>query len=190
MPHRSFWLEQVAGDAPDAPALEGDARADVAILGGGYVGLWTALEIRRREPALDVAVLEQDICGGGASGRNGGFVLNWWTKLSSLVSLCGPADALRVARDAETAIGEIATFCQTRGIDAHFRRGGSLWTATSRAQTGSWDSVLRCARSSASSRFTGCHRGRSRGEPVPPSTAPASSIRAPQRCIPRAWCAA
>ena len=142
VPHRSFWLEQVAGDAPDAPALEGDARADVAILGGGYVGLWTALQIRKREPALDVAVLEQDICGGGASGRNGGFVLNWWTKLSSLVSLCGATDALRVARDAEAAIGEIGSFCETRGIDAHFRRGGSLWTATSRSQMGSWESVL------------------------------------------------
>ncbi len=94
MPHRSFWLQEVAGDAPDAPALEGDARADVAILGGGYVGLWTALRIKELEPSRDVVVLEQDICGGGASGRNGGFVLSWWSKLSSLVSLCGAADAL------------------------------------------------------------------------------------------------
>ncbi len=145
MPHRSFWLEEVAGDAPDAAALEGDARADVAILGGGYVGLWTALRIKRLEPARDVVVLEQDICGGGASGRNGGFVLSWWSKLSSLVALCGAADALRVARGSEAAIGEIRDFCAVRSIDARFRQGGWLWTATSTAQLGAWDGVLSAA---------------------------------------------
>jgi len=141
-PHRSFWLQQVAGDAPDAPTLQGDARADVAILGGGYVGLWTALRIKELEPSRDVAVIERDICGGGASGRNGGFVLNWWTKLSSLVALCGEVDGLRVARHAEAAIDEIRAFCEAHGIDAHFRRGGSLWTATTPAHLGAWDSVL------------------------------------------------
>ena len=141
-PHRSFWLEEVAGDAPDAPALEGDARADVAILGGGYVGLWTALEIKRREPSCDVAVLEQDICGGGASGRNGGFALSWWSKLSSLVLLCGESDALRIAGDAEATITEIDAFCSAHGIDAHFRRGGWLWTATTEAQMGAWEGVV------------------------------------------------
>ena len=86
--------------------------------------------------------MERDICGGGASGRNGGFVLNWWTKLASLVSLCGEADALRVARGAEAAIDDIRAFCDEHGVDAHFRRGGSLWTATSAAQMGSWGPVL------------------------------------------------
>jgi putative aminophosphonate oxidoreductase len=141
-PHRSYWLQQVLGDAPDAPPLEGDARAEVAILGGGYVGLWTALRIKELEPSRDVAVVEQDVCGGGASGRNGGFVLNWWTKLASLVSLCGESEALRAARGAEAAIDEIRAFCETHGIDAHFRRGGSLWTATSASQMGAWEPVL------------------------------------------------
>ena len=142
MPHRSFWLQEVAGDAPDAPPLEGDLRADVAILGGGYVGLWTAIRIKELEPARDVVVLEQDVCGGGASGRNGGFVLSWWPKLSSLVSLCGEADALRVARGSEEAIEEIRTFCESHGIDAQFRQSGWLWTATSRAQMGAWEGVV------------------------------------------------
>ena len=141
-PHRSFWLEEVAGDAPDAPPLSGDDRADVAILGGGYVGLWTALEIKRHEPSCDVAVLEQDVCGGGASGRNGGFALSWWSKLSSLIVLCGESDALRIARDAEGTISEIEAFCAARGIDAHFRRRGWLWTATTEAQMGAWEGVV------------------------------------------------
>lgn len=132
----------MAGDAPDAPFLEGDTRADVAILGGGYVGLWTALNVKRLEPSRDVVVLEQDICGGGASGRNGGFVLSWWPKLSSLARLCGETDAVRVARGSEAAIDEIGAFCDARGIDAHFRKAGWLWTATSAAQMGAWEGVV------------------------------------------------
>jgi putative aminophosphonate oxidoreductase len=140
--HRSFWLQETRGDAPDAPLWEGDGRADVAILGGGYVGLWTAIRIREQDPGCDVVVLEQDVCGGGASGRNGGFVLSWWPKIASLVRLCGDADALAIARDSEAAIGEIRDFCVAHRIDAHFRQGGWLWTATTRAQRGAWDSVL------------------------------------------------
>jgi len=142
-PHRSLWLEQVAGDAPDAPPLTGDVRADVAIVGGGYVGLWTALRIKELEPACDVIVLEQDICGGGASGRNGGFVLTWWPKLSTLAALVGDAVAVRLCQASEDAITEIGAFCKTHQIDADFRQGGWLWSATSRAQLGAWDAVVR-----------------------------------------------
>jgi putative aminophosphonate oxidoreductase len=145
--HRSFWLQEVAGDAPEAPALDGHTTADIAIVGGGFVGLWTAIRIKEAEPSCDVVLLEQDICGGGASGRNGGFVLSWWPKLASLSRLLGSADAVRAARDSEAAIGEIGQFCVTHRIDADFRRGGWLWTATTRAQLGAWDSLLRtCTR--------------------------------------------
>ena len=141
--HRSLWLQEVAGDAPDAPALDGPSRADVAILGGGYVGLWTAIRIKESAAACDVALLEQDICGGGASGRNGGFALSWWPKLASLARLCGQDEAVRVARESEEAVGEIDAFCRLHAIDADFRRGGWLWTATSAAQMGAWDTVAR-----------------------------------------------
>jgi len=141
--HRSFWLQEVAGDAPDALPLRGTAEADVAIIGGGYVGLWTAIRIKEQAPGCDVAVLEQDICGGGASGRNGGFVLSWMSKLSSLARLFGIGEALRIARRSEAAIGDIADFCQRHQIDADFRKGGWLWTATSSAQLEAWESVVR-----------------------------------------------
>ncbi|MDZ4863299.1 MAG: FAD-dependent oxidoreductase, partial [Gemmatimonadota bacterium] len=117
--------------------------ADVAIVGGGYVGLWTALRIKELEPACDVIVLEQDICGGGASGRNGGFVLTWWPKLSTLAALVGDAVAVRLCQASEDAITEIGAFCKTHQIDADFRQGGWLWSATSRAQLGAWDAVVR-----------------------------------------------
>src|SRR5215212_2075584 len=102
MPHRSLWLEEaLTPDEPAAPPLEGAARADVAIMGGGYAGLWTAIRIKQREPSCDVVVLEQDICGGGASGRNGGFAISWWAKLGTLVELCGREGALALAHAAE-----------------------------------------------------------------------------------------
>jgi len=141
--HRSFWLQQVAGDAPDAPALQGSHRADITIIGGGYVGLWTALRIKEHSPAADVVVLEQDICGGGASGRNGGFALSWMSKLSSLEELFGIQEALRIAQASESAIDEIGQFCRDNSIDADFRKGGWLWTATTSAQHAAWDGVVK-----------------------------------------------
>ena len=61
--------------------------SDIVVIGGGLVGLWTALRIKERDPACDVVVLEMDVCGAGASGRNGGFAMSWWPKLASLVRL-------------------------------------------------------------------------------------------------------
>ena len=141
--HRSFWLQECAGDAPDQPPLQGSDKTDVAILGGGYVGLWTALRIKELQPSCDVTILEQDICGGGASGRNGGFVLTWWPKLASLTKLCGQEEAVRIGHSSEAAIDEIESFCTQHAIDGDFRRGGSLWTATCDAHLGSWEGVLR-----------------------------------------------
>ena len=140
-PHRSLWLQE-ALDGPPAPALAGAERADVAILGGGFVGLWTALELKRRDPACDVVVLERDVCGGGASGRNGGMVLSWWPKLASLIKLCGVEEALRLGHASAHAIDGIAAFCDEHGIDAQFRRGGFLWTATTPSHVGAWDAVV------------------------------------------------
>ncbi len=146
LPH-SLWLQEIAGDQPDAPPLSGAITADVAIVGAGYVGLWTALRIKELEPACDVVVLEQGRAGYGASGRNGGFVLAWWPKLASLTRLIGPDEAVRLCQASEDAIAEIRDFCDTHNIDADFRQGGWLWTATSRAQFGAWDALLRlCAR--------------------------------------------
>jgi len=73
----SWWLEDALaqeGNPPPSSALAGDTTADVAIVGGGYTGLWTALALRERQPDLRIALLEAEICGHGPSGRNGGFV--------------------------------------------------------------------------------------------------------------------
>ncbi|MSP82972.1 MAG: FAD-dependent oxidoreductase [Alphaproteobacteria bacterium] len=142
-PHRSHWLRQVlATDTDVAPALAGEAKADVAIVGGGFCGLWTALELKALEPSLDVAIVERDICGGGASGRNAGYVINLWAKFPTLVDLCGSDGAVRLGRAAAAAVAEIDAFCRDHGIDAEYRPDGWLWGATCASQAGAWDPVL------------------------------------------------
>lgn len=140
---RSLWLQEaLANDSEVAPKLEGSARADVCIVGGGFTGLWTAIQLKQRDPSLDVALVEADICGGGASGRNGGFVMSWWPKFGTMSRLCGPEEAVRLCRASSVAIREIGAFCQEHGIDAHFRADGWLWTASSPAQIGAWSETL------------------------------------------------
>jgi putative aminophosphonate oxidoreductase len=139
---RSLWLEEALQGAEDAPRLEGEERADVCIVGGGYTGLWTAIRLKEYDPALDVVLVEADVCGGGASGRNGGFVLSWWAKFGTLKKVCGGEEAVRLAFASSEAVDAIGDFCREHDIDAHYRRDGWLWTATSRAQLGAWDETI------------------------------------------------
>ncbi len=145
MSGRSLWLQQALPHDPIAsrPPLEGVVDADVCIVGGGLAGLWTALEVKRRAPSARVVLIEADVCGAGASGRNGGFIMTWWSKFLSLSKLCGPETALQLAMRAERAVADIGSFCQQHGIDADFRQGGWLWTATSRAQVDAWQETVK-----------------------------------------------
>ena len=88
---RPFWLEQALALENEAPceALAGETRAQVCIVGGGYTGLWTAIMLKEQIPELDVVLIEADICGAGASGRNGGCALSWSAKYFTLERLFG-----------------------------------------------------------------------------------------------------
>ncbi len=129
-----LWLAE-ASDADESPALRGSVEADVCVVGGGYSGLWTALRVLELEPAARVVLIEAGRCGGAASGRNGGFALSWWPKLPTLLKLAGREEAERLAQASTDAISEL----EACGVEAGFRRGGWLWTATSRAQLGAWE---------------------------------------------------
>jgi glycine/D-amino acid oxidase-like deaminating enzyme len=117
----------------------------VCIVGGGYTGLWAALRVKELEPDASVVLIDSDICGGGPSGRNGGFALSWWPKIETLQKRVGREEALRLVKASEDAIAEIGEFCKREGIDAHFHQGGWLWTATSPAQVDSWDGAVAIA---------------------------------------------
>ena len=124
------------------PALEGDARVDVAIVGGGYLGLWTALALKERDPALDVAVLEAEFCGFGASGRNGGFLETYWCALPRLADRLGGTAALDLARVSEGALAAVRAL----GEDVWLRESGMLEVSASPAQDAAVERALRVAR--------------------------------------------
>ena len=133
----AWWFEQALaaeGNPPAAPALSGETTADVAIVGGGYTGLWTALALRERDPALRVVLLEAEICGYGPSGRNGGFLHGYWASLASLLPLLGEADALRLCRAGETIVPAVRAFAESRGEDVWLREGGMLKVSAAPAQ--------------------------------------------------------
>jgi glycine/D-amino acid oxidase-like deaminating enzyme len=147
MAPRSLWLQEALGaeDGVASTELADAIRADVCVVGGGYTGLWTALRVLELEPAASVVLVEADLCGGGPSGRNGGFALSWWPKVETLVKRLGEEEAFRLVRASTAAVGELAAFCEREGIDAHVRRSGWLWTATSPAQLGAWEGAVEAA---------------------------------------------
>ena len=141
---RPFWLEQALfKDGDLAPALQGEQTADICIVGGGYTGLWTAIQTKLQNQALDIVILEGDLCGAGASGRNGGCVLTWSAKFFTLRKLFGEAEAVRLVKASEAAVQHIDDFCQAHGIDAELRHDGTLYTATNPAQIGQLEPVIK-----------------------------------------------
>lgn len=140
--HLSWWLEDVAGDARDAAAFTGEGRADVAIIGGGYVGLWSAIELKLREPSIDVAVLEALTCGSGASGRNGGFAMSWWSKMALFPAFLGDDESIRLGRASADGLDEMEGFLDDHAIECDFLKAGWIWTAASEHQRGAWKGTL------------------------------------------------
>jgi glycine/D-amino acid oxidase-like deaminating enzyme len=147
---RSWWLEEAfalpefAGEP--CPPLGGDARADVVILGGGYTGMWTAWFLKERDPGIDVVILEADICGGGPSGRNGGFCNALWEEADILIREVGEELALQTCLVAERSIEGIREWCEANGVDAWITPGGHMGVATSEVQDDGWRDVVDAAR--------------------------------------------
>ena len=144
----AWWLEQALaaeGNPPPAPALSADATADVAIVGGGYTGLWTALALRERAPELRVTLLEAEICGDGPSGRNGGFVHGYWAVLVSLLPLLGEERALELARAGERIVPGIRAWAEARGEDVWLREAGMLEVSAAPAQDAAVEKAVAAA---------------------------------------------
>jgi glycine/D-amino acid oxidase-like deaminating enzyme len=150
-------LPEFAGEV--CPPLWMDTSADVVILGGGYTGMWTAWFLKERDPGLDVVLLEQDICGGGPSGRNGGFCNGFWEEADLLVDALGEEGARRTALAAEACIGEIGEWCEANGVDAWFTPAGHLGVSTSTAQDGAWRETAEIAARLGSEWFVELSRG-------------------------------
>lgn len=125
----SHWLA-TAGDLSPRAALAGDHDVDVAVVGAGYTGLWTAWYLLAREPSLRVAICEAEIAGFGASGRNGAWCsAGIGMTVDGLTRRFGPAAARDVVTAMRATVDEVARACADAGIDAHYRKGGMLRVA-------------------------------------------------------------
>ncbi len=126
----SFWLATAGDDLAPRPALDGSTDADVAILGAGLTGLWTAFYLARRDPSLRIVVLEREVAGFGASGRNGAWCapdLN--ISMGRLAKLHGEASARAMQQATYDAVDEVGRATAEAGIDAGFHKGGELLVA-------------------------------------------------------------
>ena len=198
VPARSLWLQEAlaAEDGVASKQLVEPMRADVCIVGGGYTGLWTALRLAELEPGASIALVEADICGGGPSGRNGGFALSWWPKVETLVKRVGEEEAFRLVRASAAGGRRARRLLRARGhrralpsrrlaLDGHLagparlvgrrgRGGGSRRRAAVRAP------VRRGG--AAADRLTGPPRRRLRGaapRPCSPRCSPAAFAASP-----------
>jgi glycine/D-amino acid oxidase-like deaminating enzyme len=132
---RSLWLDTLAEPIVARARLEAEVAADVVIVGAGLIGLWTAYCLSRAEPALRVVVLEAEIAGFGAAGRNAGFVSAGIAGQAQAYLRRGGWEGVRRAERAMIAgidyVGEVVA---REGIECGWRHGGALRIATSRAQ--------------------------------------------------------
>jgi glycine/D-amino acid oxidase-like deaminating enzyme len=130
----SLWFDQV-GHIDPRSALPGDRAADVAIIGAGYTGLWTAYYLLKAQPDLNVVILEREIAGFGASGRNGGWCSALFAAPMSRIAMrYGRNAALALQQEMFTTVDEVGRALDEEGIDAHYRKGGTLTLVTSPTQ--------------------------------------------------------
>ena len=131
---RPLWWDALP-PGPGRLAPQQDLAADVAIVGAGFTGLWTAYYLKRLDPSLEVVVLERERVGFGASGRNGGWCHpEYPLGLSTLVHSHGEDAATRFRQWAIDAVHEVGRVCQEEGIDCHYQLGGRLLFARSPLQ--------------------------------------------------------
>lgn len=130
----SYWLADSADDLTPRPPLRRPQDYDVAILGAGYSGLWTAYYLLQRDPSLRVAVLEAEIAGFGGSGRNGGWCNATMMGLSvgGLVRRFGKKDACAILESLRGRVDEIGSVCERERIDACYRKSGVIRLARGR----------------------------------------------------------
>jgi glycine/D-amino acid oxidase-like deaminating enzyme len=145
---RSLWLDRLEDDPlVPRPALPGPTQVDVAIVGAGYTGLWTAYYLRRADPGLRVAVLEREVAGFGASGRNGGWCSAFIAMdREGLARKAGRGAAIALQRAMFDTVDEVGRVAGREGIDCHYVKGGALQVATSPVQLARLEDGLRHAR--------------------------------------------
>jgi len=131
----SLWLATCGDDLSPRPGLPGDLDVDVAIVGAGFTGLWTAYYLSAARPDLTIAVLERQIAGFGASGRNGGWASALFPSSTAHLAREHGREAAQAQHQAMRAsIDEVIRVAEHEGIDADIAKGGTVTLARTQVQ--------------------------------------------------------
>lgn len=131
----SMWLGDCGEEITPREPLAGDVRADVAVVGAGFTGLWTAHHLLRSDPSLRVVILEREFAGWGASGRNGGWCFaESPTPRDQMIRRYGADQTDRLVAALRETVDAVGRFCSEYGVDADYHKGGSLNLARGAAQ--------------------------------------------------------
>jgi glycine/D-amino acid oxidase-like deaminating enzyme len=130
----SLWFDEL-GTVTPRPTLEGNDTVDVAIVGAGLTGLWTAYYLAALEPGMRVAVLEAELAGFGASGRNGGWCSALYpVGIATLAAEAGRDAAIAQYAAMQDTLGEVQWVAATEHIEADLAAGGTVVLARSEPQ--------------------------------------------------------
>jgi glycine/D-amino acid oxidase-like deaminating enzyme len=131
----SLWFDQLDEPLTARPALPGDLDVDVAIVGAGLTGLWTAYYLQAAEPTLRIALLEKEIAGFGASGRNGGWCSALFpVSAGTLAAEHGDAAATAQYAAMRATVDEVLRVIDAEQLAADPAKGGTIVLARSAAQ--------------------------------------------------------
>ncbi len=130
---KSFWLAH-SGDYRENPPFDGDLKCDVVVVGGGFCGIATAFFLKKAEPSLSVVVLESEVVGFGASGRNAGFAMTTFGLMMSITKAIFGLERTRQShRYMERAVDIVGELVAEYKLDCDYERTGFLRMATTPA---------------------------------------------------------
>ena len=133
----SLWHDSLADDLAPRPQLTTDRDVDVAIVGAGYTGLWTAYYLKKLRPEISVAIVEAEIAGFGASGRNGGWCIGALAGIDTLIADPATRDgAIALMRAMFETVDEVGSVAESEEISCDFAKGGTIQVATSPPHVG------------------------------------------------------
>ncbi len=155
----SFWWQQVGRPTP-TDRLDGDVTCDVAIVGAGLTGLWTAYYLHAADPSLDIRLVEAEFAGFGASGRNGGWLSSELPgSPRAYAAAAGEAGLESMRAAVRGSVHEVIEVAEREGIDADIRLSGVLHVARSQAQAERLDGELSAAQVAERIRIAGAVSG-------------------------------
>ena len=135
MPPTSLWWDSLPKPVQIRPSLTKDIDVDVAIIGAGYTGLWTAYYLLKKSPNIKIAILDSKVAGFGASGRNGGWCSALFpVELDKLAEQSNKEKAVRMQNIMFETVDEVGNVIRNENIDAEWQKGGSYSIARDEIQ--------------------------------------------------------